>query len=83
MTGFDLPQNFHFDPESLLRSVDAYQRHHMESAIASADVNGVAGKSWATNKSTSAWSTAVAFYPRVPEVSFMFSQGRRRCVEFN
>ena len=45
--------------------VGAYQRHHWRSAMASADVNGVAGKSWATNKSASARSTAVAFYPRV------------------
>ena len=37
--------------------VDAYQRHHWELAMASADVNGVAGKSWATNKSASARST--------------------------
>ena len=46
-------------------TVDAYQHHHWRSAMASADVNGVAGKSWATNKSTSARSTTVAFYPRV------------------
>ena len=52
--------------------VDAYQRHHWESAMASADINGVAGNSWATNKSASARSTAVAFYPRVPGVSFIF-----------
>ena len=45
--------------------VDAYQHHHWKSAMASADVNGVAGISWATNKSASARSTAVAFYPRV------------------
>ena len=63
--------------------VDAYQRHHWELVMASADVNGVAGKSWATNKSTSARSTAVAFYPRVPGVSFIFPQGRRQCIEFN
>ena len=63
--------------------VDAYQRHHWESAMASADINGVAGNSWATNKSASAWSTAVPFYPRVPGVSFIFPQGRRRYVEFN
>ena len=61
--------------------VDAYQRHHWESAMASVDVNGVAGKSWATNKSVSARSTAVAFYPRVPGVSFIFLQGRRRSIE--
>jgi len=46
--------------------VDAYQRHYWRSAMVSADVNGVAGKSWATNKSASARSTAVAFYPRIP-----------------
>ena len=63
--------------------VDAYQHHHWKSAMASADVNGVAGKSWATNKSASARSTAVAFYPRVTGVSFIFPQGRRRCIEFN
>ena len=45
--------------------VDAYQRHQWKSAMASADVNGVAGISLATNKSASARSTAVAFYPRV------------------
>ena len=45
--------------------VDAYQHHHWEPAMASADVNGVAGNSWATTKSASARSTAVAFYPRV------------------
>ena len=60
--------------------VDANQRHHWEPAMASADVNGVAGNSWATNKSASARSTAVAFYPRVPGVSFIFPQGRRRCI---
>ena len=63
--------------------VDAYQRHHWKSAMASADVNGVAGISWAMNKSASAQSTAVAFYPRVPGVSFIFPQGRWQCIEFN
>ena len=63
--------------------VDAYQRHHWESAMASADVNGVAGNSWATNKSASTRSTAVAFYPRVPGVSFIFPQGKWRYIEFN
>ena len=63
--------------------VGAYQRHHWRSAMASADVYGVVGKSWATNKSASARSTAVAFYPRVPGVSFIFPQGSRRCIEFN
>ena len=33
--------------------------------MTAADVNGVAGISWATNKFASARSTAVAFYPRV------------------
>ena len=46
-------------------TVDAYQRHHWKSVIMPVDVNGVAGISWATNKSASAWSTAIAFYPRV------------------
>ena len=63
--------------------VDAYQRRHWKSAMASTDVNGVAGISWATNKSASTRSTAVAFYPRVTGVSFIFPQGRRRCIEFN
>ena len=63
--------------------VDAYQRHRWEPAMASADVNGVAGNSWATNKSASARNTAVAFYPRVSGVSFIFPQGRRRCTEFS
>ena len=35
----------------------------LETSDGSADVNGVAGNSWATNKSASAQSTAVAFYP--------------------
>ena len=48
-----------------LASVGTNQRHHWRSTMASAYVNGVAGKSWATNKSASARSTAVAFYPRV------------------
>ena len=56
--------------------VDTYQRHHWESAMASADVNGVAGKSWATNKSTSAQSTAVAFYPRVTRGVIYISAGK-------
>ena len=63
--------------------VDAYQRHHWEPAMAYADVNRVAGNSWATNKSASARSTAIAFYPGVPGVSFIFPQGRRWCIEFN
>ena len=45
--------------------VDAYQHHHWKSAMASADVNGVADITWVTNESTSARSTAVAFYQRV------------------
>ena len=56
--------------------VDAYQRHHWELAMASADVNRVAGKSWATNKSASAWSTAVAFYPRVTRGIIYISAGK-------
>ena len=63
--------------------VDAYQRHHWEPAMATADVNGVAGNSWAMNKSASARSTTVAFYPRVPGVPFIFPQGRRWCIEFS
>ena len=56
--------------------VDAYQRHHWRSAMASVDVNGVAGKSWATNKSVSARSTAVAFYPRVIRGVIYISAGK-------
>ena len=56
--------------------VDAYQRHHWKSAMASADVNGVAGISWATNKSASARSTAVAFYPRVTRGVIYISAGK-------
>jgi len=56
--------------------VDAYQRHHWRSAMASADINGVAGKSWATNKSASARSTAVAFYPRVTRGVIYISAGK-------
>jgi len=53
-------------PETALKMlVDVYQRHHWRSAMTSADVNGVAGISWATNKSASTRSTAVAFYARV------------------
>ena len=55
--------------------VDAYQRHHWRSAMASTGVNGVAGKSWATNKSASARSTAVAFYPRVTRGVIYISTG--------
>ena len=55
--------------------VDAYQRHHWEPAMAFADVNGVAGNSWATNKSASARSTAVAFYPRVTRGVIYISAG--------
>ena len=46
-------------------NVDTYQHHHWKPAMASADVNGVAGISWATNKSASTRSTPVAFYARV------------------
>ena len=56
--------------------VDAYQRHHWESAMASADVNGVAGISWATNKSASARSTAVEFYSRVTQGVIYISAGK-------
>ena len=56
--------------------VGAYQRHHWESAMASADVNGVAGISWATNKSASAKSTAVAFYPTVTRGVIYISTGK-------
>ena len=56
--------------------VDTYQCHHWESAMASADVNGVAGNSWATNKSASAWSTAVAFYPRLTRGVIYISAGK-------
>jgi len=57
-------------------TVDAYQRHHWESAMASADVNGVVGISWAMNKSTSAQSTAVEFYPRVTWGVIYISAGK-------
>ena len=56
--------------------VDAYQRHHWKPAMASVDVNGVAGISWATNKSASARSTAVAFYPRVTQGVIYISAGK-------
>ena len=56
--------------------VDAYQRHHWEPAMATTDVNGVAGNSWATNKSPSARSTAVAFYPRVTRGVIYISVGK-------
>ena len=56
--------------------VDAYQRHHWRSAMASADVNRVAGKSWATNKSASALSTTVVFYPRVTQGVIYISAGK-------
>ena len=55
--------------------VDTYQRHHWEPAMASADLNGLAGISWATNKSASARSTAVAFYPRVTQGVIYISVG--------
>ena len=44
----------------------------LETSDGSADVNGVAGNSWATNKSARAWSTAVAFYPRVTRGVLVF-----------
>ena len=56
--------------------VDAYQRHHWKAAMVSADVNGVAGISWATNKSASAQSTAVAIYPRVTRGVIYISAGK-------
>ena len=56
--------------------VDAYQRHRWKSAMASADVNGVAGISWAMNESASARSTAVAFYPRVTRGVIYISTGK-------
>ena len=56
--------------------VGAYQHHHWRSAMASADVNGVAGKSWATNKSASARSIIVAFYPRVTRGVIYISAGK-------
>ena len=59
-----------------LPGVDAYQRHHWGSAMASADLNGVVGKSWAMNKSASARSTAVAFYPRVTWGVIYISAGK-------
>ena len=64
-------------PETALKMlVDVYQHHHWRSAMASADVNGVAGNSWATNKSASARSTAVAFYPRVTRGVIYISAGK-------
>ena len=56
--------------------VDAYQRHHWKPAMASTDVNGAAGISWATNKSASARSTAVVFYPRVTRGVIYISAGK-------
>ena len=56
--------------------VGAYRRHHWRSAMAFADVNGMEGKSWATNKSASARSTAVAFYPRVTRGVIYISVGK-------
>ena len=56
--------------------VDSYQHHHWKSTMASADVNGVAGKSWATNKSASAMSTTVAFYLRVTRGVIYVSAGK-------
>jgi hypothetical protein len=56
--------------------VDAYQRHHWESVMTPADINGVAGISWATNKFTSARNTAVAFYLRVTRGVIYISAGK-------
>ena len=56
--------------------VDAYQHHHWKSAMASADVNRVAGISWATNKFASARSTAIVFYPRVTQGVIYISAGK-------
>ena len=56
--------------------VDAYQRHHWKSTMASVDVNGVADITWVTNESTSARSTAVAFYPRVTRGVIYISPGK-------
>ena len=56
--------------------VDAYQRYHWKPAMASADLNGVAGISWATNKSASARSTAVEFYKRVTRGVIYISAGK-------
>ena len=60
--------------------VGAYQRHQRlrpQTPIWSGSI------SWTTNESASVRNTAVAFYPRVPEVSFIFLQGWRRYIEFN
>ena len=56
--------------------VDAYQHHHWKTAMASADINWVADISWATNKSASARSTTVAFYPRVTRGVIYISAGK-------
>ena len=56
--------------------VDAYQHHHWRSVMAFANINGVAGKSWATNKSASTRSTVVAFYPRVTRSVIYVSAGK-------
>ena len=56
--------------------VDADQRHHWKSAMVSADINGMAGSSWAMNKSARARSTAVAFYPRVTRGVIYISAGK-------
>ena len=56
--------------------VDNYQRHCWETAMTPADINGVAGNSWATNKSESARSTAEAFYPRVTRGVIYISVGK-------
>ena len=56
--------------------VGIYQHHHCKSVMASADVNGVAGNSWTMNKSASARSTAVEFYPRVTRGVIYISAGK-------
>ena len=56
--------------------VDTYQRHLWETAMMPVDARGVAGNSWATNKSPSARSTAVAFYPRVTRGVIYISAGK-------
>ena len=60
----------------MLAIVDAYQRHHWKSAMASADVKGLADITWVTNESTSARSTTVAFYPRVTRGVIYISAGK-------
>ena len=56
--------------------VGAYQRHLCGTAMTLADDNGVAGISSATDRSASARSTAVAFYPRVTRDVIYISAGK-------